>query len=230
MLRTDVKKTKTSSDVYRAVRDKAIAFQLTPGQRINEGSLAKELGVSRTPVREAMQQLVSEKLLRWERNKGFFCRDLDEKEVSDLYEFRKMLEVTATQLVCQRATDEELQELSKLLSDYLSLGSDQPFEVRLKADQNFHERIAELSGNREIVESLRNINQRIYFIRWVNMSRETMIEDGHTDLIDALLKRDENRAMMIMSRHIDCRVEQISSFIREAYGMIFTGQTPTPII
>ena len=220
----------TTSDIHRAVRDKAISFQLPPGQRINEGALAKELGVSRTPLREAMQQLVSEKLLRWERNKGFFCRDLDEKEVFDLYEFRKILEVAATRLTCQRATDEALAELKVMIEKYLDMDEKMPLEVRLNADQDFHERIAGLSGNNEIAESLRKVNQRIYFIRWMNMSRGTLTRDRHINLVDALISRDEERAVNIMSGHIDYRAEQISSFIREAYGMIYTGNTPEPVV
>ena len=79
-------------EVYRRVRDMAISFRFPPGQRINEGELARSLAVSRTPVREAMQKLVSENLLIWKRSFGFYCRSLDAQEIVELYQLRQAVE------------------------------------------------------------------------------------------------------------------------------------------
>jgi len=104
----------SKSDVYNVIRNMAISYDFKPGERINEVQLAKQLGVSRTPLREAMQKLVSEKLLRWERNKGFFCHMLNEKEVFNLFEFRKIIEEQAAYLSVKRATDDELLAVKKI--------------------------------------------------------------------------------------------------------------------
>lgn len=217
----------SKSDVYNVIRNMAISYDFKPGERINEVQLAKQLGVSRTPLREAMQKLVSEKLLRWERNKGFFCHMLNEKEVFNLFEFRKIIEEQAAYLSVKRATDEELLAVKKIALEYSNISDDVRKEKLIAMDQQIHESMVALSGNQELLSTLRQINQRIYFIRWVNIAnRPTDNHTDHLDYIDALLERNTEKAVAIISKHIDRRQEQIAEFIREGYGMIYTDNRP----
>lgn len=217
----------SKSDVYNVIRNMAISYDFKPGERINEVQLAKQLGVSRTPLREAMQKLVSEKLLRWERNKGFFCHMLNEKEVFNLFEFRKIIEEQAAYLSVKRATDDELLAVKKIALEYSNISDDVRKEKLIAMDQQIHESMVALSGNQELLSTLRQINQRIYFIRWVNIAnRPTDNHTDHLDYIDALLERNTEKAVAIISKHIDRRQEQIAEFIREGYGMIYTDNRP----
>jgi len=221
----------SKSDVYSVIRDMAISFDFKPGERINEVQLAKQLGVSRTPLREAMQKLVSEKLMRWERNKGFFCHMLNEKEVSNLYEFRKIIEEQAAYLTVKRASDEDLLAVQKIAEDYSSISKDVSKETLISLDQEIHERLVSLSGNQELLSTLRQINQRIYFIRWVNIAnRPTDNHTDHLDFIAALLERNTDKAISIIAKHIERRQEQIADFIREGYGMIYTDNRPKIVV
>ena len=86
----------------------AMTFHFLPGERLNEAILAKELGVSRTPLREALNRLATEGFLTFSANNGFFRKSLDVKEIFDLYEFRMYLELSAVKLAVERATDEQL--------------------------------------------------------------------------------------------------------------------------
>lgn len=217
----------SKSDVYNVIRNMAISYDFKPGERINEVQLAKQLGVSRTPLREAMQKLVSEKLLRWERNKGFFCHMLNEKEVFNLFEFRKIIEEQAAYLSVKRATDDELLAVKKIALEYSNISNDVHKEKLIAMDQQIHESMVALSGNHELLSTLRQINQRIYFIRWVNIAnRPTDNHTDHLDYIDALLERNAEKAVSIISQHIERRQEQIAEFIREGYGMIYTDNRP----
>jgi DNA-binding GntR family transcriptional regulator len=217
----------SKSDVYNVIRNMAISYDFKPGERINEVHLAKQLGVSRTPLREAMQKLVSEKLLRWERNKGFFCHMLNEKEVFNLFEFRKIIEEQAAYLSVKRATDDELLAVKKIALEYSNISNDVRKEKLIAMDQQIHESMVALSGNHELLSTLRQINQRIYFIRWVNIAnRPTDNHTDHLDYIDALLERNAEKAVSIISQHIERRQEQIAEFIREGYGMIYTDNRP----
>lgn len=217
----------SKSDVYSVIRDMAISFDFKPGERINEVQLSKQLGVSRTPLREAMQKLVSEKLLRWERNKGFFCHMLNEKEVFNLFEFRKIIEEQAASLTVMRASDDDLLAVQKIAQEYSNISKDVSKETLLSLDQEIHERLVSLSGNQELLSTLRQINQRIYFVRWVNIAnRPSNNHTDHLDFIDALLERNADKAIGIISKHIERRQEQIAVFIRESYGMIYTDNRP----
>lgn len=115
---------KSSSSVVRLydhIKDRAISFSFKPGERINEVDLAKKLGASRTPLREALNRLTAEGLLTFERGRGFFCRDLKPREIFELYQLRSTLEVTSARLACELATDDELDAVKIFL---VETGSD----------------------------------------------------------------------------------------------------------
>src|ERR1700744_233317 len=99
--------------VYVELRRMAMDFRFLPGERLNEAVLAKDLGVSRTPLREALNRLSAEGFLTFSANNGFFRKTIDVKEIFDLYELRMVLEQAAVRLAVERATEEQLAELSE---------------------------------------------------------------------------------------------------------------------
>ncbi len=101
--------------VYEQLKAMAVSYELKPGERLNEGELAKRLGVSRTPLREALNRLNTEGFLRFTPGKGSFCRELDAHEIFDLYELRKSIEVASIRLAIKRAKDEDIDALLKFL-------------------------------------------------------------------------------------------------------------------
>jgi DNA-binding GntR family transcriptional regulator len=217
-------KNKNSMAIYDTLRDMAISFKFTPGERINESELSATLGVSRTPLREAMQKLVSENLLRWERNKGFFCRPLEGKEIFDLYQFRRLIEAEVVRVICRNSSDEELQELKEFVESTKEYSDpDQGIEI----DQEFHEKLAVMSGSNELLRALKKTDQRIFFIRWIDLVKHGPARmNKHSDIVDALIARDEELAVTTMENHVEQHLEQISDLIREGYGFIYTGNTP----
>src|SRR5580692_7194338 len=107
----------TVDRVHNELRSMAMTFRMLPGERLNEAILAKELGVSRTPLREALNRLTTEGFLVFSANHGFFRKSLDVKEVFDLYEFRMQLEISAIKLAVDRATDDQLLDLEKFVTE-----------------------------------------------------------------------------------------------------------------
>src|SRR5258707_11843713 len=101
--------------VYEQLKAMAVSYEFKPGERLNEGELAKRLGVSRTPLREALNRLNTEGFLRFTPGKGFFCRELDAHEIFDLYELRKSIEVASIRLAIKRPKDEDIDALLKFL-------------------------------------------------------------------------------------------------------------------
>ena len=161
------------SRVYVALRQMAADFAFMPDQRINESELSKQLGASRTPLREALNQLVAEGFLTFQNNRGFFCRSLTPKYIQDLYEARVAVECEALRLSCRRAADREIAELGAYLeqteAEYEK--ADDPDE-RLRMDETFHMRLVRLSGNSELERSLRSLNDRIRYIRLIDLKRD----------------------------------------------------------
>ena len=215
--------------VYHLVKDMAVSFHLRPGERVNEGALAKKLGTSRTPLREALNRLTAERLLDFQPNKGFFCRGLDPQEVFDLYEYRRIIEEAAIRLACQRASDAQLTSIAqdKDLFRWTIAGYTTAQYVGL--DENFHQRIAQASGNQELLTQLGKVNERLRFIRWLSMeNRVRESKSEHLAIMAALSRRDADACAALIGAHIGKRHEQVTQAVRQAYAQIYVGD-PVPI-
>ena len=125
----------------------AMTFAIRPGERVNEVELARSLNVSRTPLREALNRLMVEGFLTRAPNRGFIGRPLDAKQVFDLYELRRALEAGIVVIACERATDEELAELERFVKASKDRPEDANASSLLALDEQFHERVAQLTRN-----------------------------------------------------------------------------------
>lgn len=209
----------------------AESFAFKPGERINEGKLASELGVSRTPLREALNRLSIEGFLQFRAGKGFFCRTLDPQEIFDLYQLRSAIEVAGVKLAVKRAATEDIARLKAFLNETgPKPGNRSPAEL-VKFDERFHEELNQMSGNAEMLNVLKNINRRIHFVRWIHMSNQdrSKTQHEHMQVLSAIESGDETKAVQILERHIDRRMEEITDTVREGYSRIYMGETLRPV-
>lgn len=227
-MNTPESETASSVDrIYKEVKAMASAYELRPGERINEGELAKKLSVSRTPLREALNRLSVEGLLEVRSGKGFFRRPLDPGEVFDLYQLRVVIECAAIRLAVQHADEAAIEALQRFLSE---TGGEQPARTASELvylDEQFHETLASMSGNAEILRVLRNINARIQFVRWIDIGRRgrTATQAEHMEIIESLRLRDTDRCVAAVVRHIERRLEEITMAIREGFSRIYLSET-----
>lgn len=214
--------------LYAAIKERAVTFRIRPGERINEGALAQELEASRTPLREALNRLVAERLVDFHPGQGFFCRALEPNAIHDLYELREALEVLSIRLACRRAEDATLRQLAdSLYAQETGLAGRTVGEVT-EADESFHLAIARAGENAELVRQIEAVNDRIRFIRWVDMGhRVAATKAEHRDMAQALLARDEDRAAAIMQAHIAKRMDQIVAAVKEGYSAIYVDGPQT---
>ena len=209
-------------DLFRHLKAKAVSFELRPGDRINEGALAAELGASRTPLREALNRLVAERFFEFRPGQGFYCRGLEAREIFDLFELRKVLETAAVRAACERASDAELKALkARLNAEGLETKGLSVAEACAR-DEAFHVGIAELGGNAELVAQLRLINERIRFIRWIEMAaRVKQSKKQHVAIMEALAARNANKAARLLGEHIEKRMDQILDSVRAGIASIY---------
>jgi DNA-binding GntR family transcriptional regulator len=213
--------------VYEQVKGMAVGYEFKPGERLNEVDLSRNLGVSRTPLREALTRLSTEGLLRFMPGKGYFCRDLDVREIFDLYELRKTIEVAAIRLAVQRATTEEIDSLVAFLDETGPDSGSRSTEELVRLDEAFHERLLGMSGNAEMLRVLDNVNARIRFVRWIDMRRgdRPRTQREHREVLVRLRERDEAACVAILEKHIDRRLDQITSALKEGYAQIYMSST-----
>lgn len=215
--------------VHQALRDMAMDYRFKPGDRINEGALAKLLGVSRTPVREALNRLSVEGFLTFRAGRGFFCRELDPQEIFQLFELRSVIECGGVLLMAKHVKAEQLELLVDFLDETGPEAGDRSVEQLVALDEHFHEQLIALTNNMEMVKTLAHINRRIRFVRWIHMETSDRLttQNEHRLVLAALKNGDPARAIEILSRHIQRRHEEILSAIREGYSRIYV---PGPTI
>ncbi len=215
----------TPAHVYARIKAMATTFRLRPGERVNEVELAKRLGVSRTPVREALSRIAAEGFLVATPNRGYSARPLDARQIMDLYEYRATVELGVVRLVCRRATDDQLRELADFVEqDRDTPETDEQALHLLERDEAFHERLAALAGNEEFLRSVRSINERIRFARWLDLkSRRLDTHNDHPDIVRALQARDLDRVLDLMDAHITQYQDHVIALTRAGYAEIYMG-------
>ena len=189
----------------RVIRARIISGAMRPGQLYALGATASELGVSVTPVREAVLELARERLVDLARNRGFRVREMSEHELNEIVEFRKIVEVGAVRLVAQRNLLEHasgLQDLARATEKFAAAGDWVAF---LDSDRDFHMGImGHLHNDRllQVAGSLRD-QSRLYGLDYV-AGTESLIRSTHehTALLDAIVAGQADEAATIMDRHL----------------------------
>jgi DNA-binding GntR family transcriptional regulator len=203
---------------HAQVLEMILGFELKPGDRVNESEIARKLGVSRTPLREALNRLVSEGFLVSQPSKGFFCRQVGPDEILQLYQLRCAVEVGAVRLAIARVTDEEIDGLQGFLNAQRAAAGPSRTD-QLALDESFHERLLALSGNQEMMNVLRGVNRKIHAVRYIDLGAggAEAREDEHKAIIAALRRRDAETCTGLLERHIHYLMGQIEGSLRRAY-------------
>jgi DNA-binding GntR family transcriptional regulator len=214
------------SGVFDTLREMAISYQLRPGERVSEIELAERLGVSRTPVREALTRLVTDGFLVT-ATRGYMRRPLDIQETLDQYEARVAVERECLRLALQRGTDEEIAEALAFLEESRSVPPNTPVRSLVELDEAFHMRLAAMARNGELRRMLGSLNERIRFIRWIDMENvgRDSTQYEHQMILDALRSRDAAAADHHLTEHISLRREQIVQAITQGLARIYLGDS-----
>ncbi len=209
--------------VYRELKNMAVTFMIRPGERLNEVEYARRLNVSRTPLREALNRLVSEGFLTVMPSRGFFARPLDAKQIFDLYELRGTIETAAYRLAAARASEQSISALSASVGKATAAMRKADPTTRLRSDELFHEGLVALSCNQEMVESLRRLNAKISFVRWLDMraAYRGVMQDEHMAIVQALRDGKLDKGAAVLASHIERRLDQIVEIIKTGFAEIY---------
>ncbi|MFQ3621375.1 MAG: GntR family transcriptional regulator [Spirochaetales bacterium] len=174
---------------------------LAPGQKINKLDLSKLLGVSQTPINDALSRLAGEKFLEQRSRQGYFVRAFSDEELVALFEMRGALEGMAIRLCCENATGDQILELSRCFESISFPLSERTYLDYIHADKTFHEKIIKYSGN-PILEELSKSSGYMIKSNMKGLTRppeETYPE--HLAMIRALNQRNGDEAQTLMTQH-----------------------------
>jgi DNA-binding GntR family transcriptional regulator len=213
--------------VYEQLRKKAINYGIRPGERVNEVQLAQELNVSRTPVRAALNRLVSEGLLSIEPNRGFYRPPIDVETIRSVFEIRGAIEALTVRLFCERATDQDIRTIEENWRNFQGIRPSLTVDEIVLHDEAFHEALAAGSLNREAFRLLKDLNSRIRFLRIIALEREgfksvTIVDHGQ--ILHAIKSRSIEKAGELMSRHVSLMLNDVTEITREMVVRIYLGE------
>jgi DNA-binding GntR family transcriptional regulator len=177
-----------------------------PGDRLTEERIAKDLGVSRTPVREALSQLDINGLLVNPKSGGYFVRSLSVEEIAHIFEVRTLLEPYAIACLTRKPTENQLQALDRALREETEHIDDNSPDAFARANKKFRDALFEDLANTELKRCIAQFDDAMQLIRLVTLSdlaaRRTVVK-GHKEMLAAISARDQNCAKQAMLRHIE---------------------------
>ncbi|MFZ5428568.1 MAG: GntR family transcriptional regulator [Thermodesulfobacteriota bacterium] len=209
-----------SEGICTEIRRRILDWEYPPEHPLGEEGLAREFGVSRSPVREALRMLEADGYVRRVPNRGYFVRQVKPSEVADLYEVRLALEIFALEKLASRPDlHPEVRRLADAWREMPPEGQRDATAIALK-DQQFHESLAALAGNEKLLETIRRVNERLFVFR--AMGLQQAMEQGtleksfaiHLDLAEAIVSGDPAAIRAQLER----KIRQGRSNVEQAMG------------
>jgi DNA-binding GntR family transcriptional regulator len=199
--------------VFNKIREDILSGKYSQNEELKENSIGVELGVSRTPVREALRQLELEGLVNIIPNKGAYVNGISEKDIHDIFIIRSYLEGLCAKWACEHITQEQLDELEEIV--YLSEfhAKKDHHEQIVELDSKFHQLIYEASNSKILDHVLSDFHQYVQRIRKITLASEKRAADSnkeHTAILEAIKQRDGEKAERLAHEHIMNTIKNIS--------------------
>lgn len=201
-----------SGRVFNQIREDILSGKYKSGEELRESTIGHELGVSRTPVREALRQLELEGLVKIIPNKGAQVISLSIKDIKDIYAIRSHLEGLCAKWACENITPEQIEELEEIV--YLSefRASKHHYEQMLELDNKFHEVIYEASQSKMLRHLLKDFHHYVQRVRKITLSSTDRAENcnlEHKAILEALKEHNPDKAEELAHKHILYTVENM---------------------
>jgi len=192
--------------VFESLREAIISGVLKPGERMMEIQLADEMGVSRTPVREAIRKLELEGFVVMIPRKGAYVAGISLKDIADVFEIRAALEGLAAGLAAERITEEELEEMERMMVRKAEIIENNDLESIVEVDTAFHDILFKASRNERLVQILSNLREQIQRFRTTSLAVPGRMKEAleeHRKIVEVLSERNVVLAQSLATEHIE---------------------------
>lgn len=197
------------SQAEEVLRRMILDGTLSPGERLNEVTIADSIGISRGPLREAIKRLSGQGYLTMETHRGAFVKEYTPQEIVDLYELRSALELYALRLVVERAGEQALDDLAVRLAEESDRirrhEADETVSEPYASELDFHQQLVALSGNQAIRNQLSDANHKLFLALRPTKRTETRKEHAvasHVEILDRVRARDADASVELLSAHL----------------------------
>lgn len=204
--------------VFESLREAIISGRLPSGERVMEIQMAEEMGVSRTPVREAIRKLELEGLVVMFPRKGAYVAGISLKDIADVFEIRGALEGLAAELAAERITDEELEDLERYLVKISEESENGDLNKVVETDTDFHSLIYRASRNQRLSQIINNLREQIQRFRTTSLSypgRMKVAVEEHRKIVEAISGRDGELARKLAQEHIENAENSMMNMVQQ---------------
>ena len=204
--------------VFNTLRQAILRGELKPGERLMEIQLANKLGVSRTPIREAIRKLELEGLVLMIPRRGAEVAEITEKSLRDVLEVRDALEVLSVDLACDRISSDDIQKLKEAAKEFEAALQGGDVTEYAEADVKFHDIIYLATENQRLIQLLYNLREQMYRYRVEYLKRKEMhpiLLAEHEYIIECIEKKDKEAAKLAISTHIENQARTVSDTIAQ---------------
>ena len=209
--KSKVKMTKSSQEslaatTYNQLKNRILGLIYPPGENLLEEQLRAQLNVSRTPIRMALSKLEQEGLVTHRPGRGYYIRGIRVDEVSSLFQMREFLEVPATRLATKNATDQELEDFRTFVRKMDDSIAAKNYDTYLDLAVEFHYRIALLTKNEILCETVRGLNEKLVMVSRILLKSESKMASSnveHNQIMEQMLKRDAEKAARFAQQHVN---------------------------
>ncbi|MCX7786173.1 MAG: GntR family transcriptional regulator [Spirochaetes bacterium] len=213
---TDLLQRSKKNLVYETLKNRIVRNDLKPLSYLNEKELSRELGTSKTPIREALQELGRNRFVIIIPNKGCFVSNISLEDIREIFELREIYECAAARIAASKPDKEKL---VTELNHYETVASKDsiPLKERLLAGYQIHSAIVESVGNQRLQEVYRTLQDhivriRIYFLNRYLSERVNASEEEHREIVQAIVQGDPGKAEQAMRRHIENALQFIRNY------------------
>ena len=203
--------------VFNTLRQAILTGELKPGERLMEIHLANRLGVSRTPIREAIRKLELEGLVTMIPRRGAEVAQITEKSMKDVLEVRRTLDALSAELACERISPEEEEALKQACRNFEDAVKTKDTKAIAKADVALHDIIAAATGNQRLIQLINNLAEQMYRYRFEYIKDATQHEriiQEHRIIYESIVKKDKEAAAEMAKTHIDNQEKAVIARIR----------------
>ena len=204
--------------VFNTLREAILKGELKPGERLMELQLAAKLGVSRTPIREAIRMLEQEGLAVTVPRKGAEVAKMTEKDMEDVLQIREALDELAAERACEKISEDELEELRHTMHEFEEYTKSGNLKMIAEADVRFHDIIYRATGNVRLMNLMSNLREQMYRYRVEYLKDEKnypILIKEHSDIVDGLSEKSRDRVTAAMHRHVMNQAAAVKEIIRE---------------
>ncbi len=194
-----------SDRAYEALKQKIIQLKLAPGSPIEENALMASLGIGRTPLREALQRLSQEDLIKSIPRRGYFVANINHGDALHVFEVRKQLEGFSARLAAERAKEADIAEMHIYMAELEQGADNSDFDWNLEADLKFHQLVSHASGNPFLQQTLNRLFSLTIRLLYLNRLPVTIVKDEleiYREIFDAIQMRDPYKASEAMIKHL----------------------------